>query len=160
MINKQNLWFITLFSLILILGIYYLAIDDDDLKVFSNALSTETSVEVEEDSLLALRVAEEENILSQIENCQNTILDSTATLEEKNSAYENLQVLSEKKNKSEEIEKLIKEKFNLQSFTKFNKDQINITISSKTHSNEIANNIIRTVQALYEQQMYITVKFE
>ena len=29
MINKQNLWFVTLFSLILILGIYYVSIDDE-----------------------------------------------------------------------------------------------------------------------------------
>ena len=29
MINKQNLWFVTLFSLIIILGIYYVSIDDE-----------------------------------------------------------------------------------------------------------------------------------
>ena len=35
MINKQNLWFITLFSLILILGIYYVSMPKDALTVFS-----------------------------------------------------------------------------------------------------------------------------
>ena len=38
MINKQNLWFITLFSLILILGIYYVSIDDE----VQNVLKSET----------------------------------------------------------------------------------------------------------------------
>ena len=32
MLNKQNLWFITLFSLILILGIYYVTIPNDVLE--------------------------------------------------------------------------------------------------------------------------------
>ena len=32
MINKQNLWFLTLFSLILVLSIYYLTMPDEVLK--------------------------------------------------------------------------------------------------------------------------------
>ena len=32
MINKQNLWFLTLFSLILILGVYYVTIPNDLLE--------------------------------------------------------------------------------------------------------------------------------
>ena len=35
MINKQNLWFVTLFSLILVLGIYYVTMKDESLTVLS-----------------------------------------------------------------------------------------------------------------------------
>ena len=35
MINKQNLWFITLFSLILVLGIYYVSMGDETVKVLA-----------------------------------------------------------------------------------------------------------------------------
>lgn len=161
MINKQNLWFITLFSLILVLGIYYLSIGDDNLNVLANPEKDETTISIKEtDSLAALRVAEDENTIAKIENYQNTLLDSAATMDEKNEAYDSLQIISKQKSKAEEIEKLIQKEFNLNSFIKFNNDQINVTISSKEHSNELANKIIRSVQNLYKEQMYITVKFE
>ncbi len=161
MINKQNLWFITLFSLILVLGVYYLTLGEETKQVFANNDGKEANVQIEEaDALVALRVAEDENVLAQIENYQNTILDSTKTLEEKNEAYNNLQVINKQKSNAEEIEKLIKEKFNLKSFIKFDKDQIKITVAEKKHNAELANNIIRAVQSLYPDQMFISVKFQ
>lgn len=161
MINKQNLWFITLFSLILVLGIYYLSIGDDSLNVLANEEKEKTTISItESDSLAALRVAEDENTIAKIESYQNTLLDSATTMDEKNEAYDSLQIISKQKSKAEEIEKLIQKEFSLNSFIKFDKDQINITIASKEHSNELANKIIRSVQKLYKEQMYITVKFE
>ncbi len=161
MINKQNLWFITLFSLILVLGIYYLSIGDDSLNVLANEEKEKTTISItESDSLAALRVAEDENTIAKIESYQNTLLDSATTMDEKNEAYDSLQIISKQKSKAEEIEKLIQKEFSLNSFIKFDKDQINITIASKEHSNELANKIIRSVQNLYKEQMYITVKFE
>lgn len=161
MINKQNLWFITLFSLILVLGIYYLSIGDDSLNVLANEEKEKTTISItESDSLAALRVAEDENTIAKIESYQNTLLDSATTMDEKNEAYDSLQIISKQKSKAEEIEKIIRKEFSLNSFIKFDKDQINITIASKEHSNELANKIIRSVQNLYKEQMYITVKFE
>ena len=63
--NKQNLWFLTLFSLILILGVYYVTIPEDLLQKASNIKKTkQTNVEVkeviEENSLTAMRVNKEE----------------------------------------------------------------------------------------------------
>ena len=160
MINKQNLWFITLFSLILVLGIYYFSFDKEDSKLLYESEEKIESAIYESDALLALRVAEDENILEQIENCQETILNVASTLDEKNEAYDNLQALSKQKGKAEEIEKLIMDKMNMKSFIKFDNDQINVTISTDNHSKELANKIIREIQALYKEQMYITVKFE
>ena len=55
MINKQNLWFITLFSLILVLGIYYLSIGDDGLNVLANEEKEKTTISItESDSLAAI----------------------------------------------------------------------------------------------------------
>ena len=50
MINKQNLWFITLFSLILILGIYYINIEDEVTAVLKTEEISENSKEVIEKS--------------------------------------------------------------------------------------------------------------
>ena len=68
MINKQSVWFVTLFSLILVLSIYYVTMKDSSLeKIIENATTENTSVpvnvNVEESSLLvSLRVEEDEEV--------------------------------------------------------------------------------------------------
>ena len=91
---------------------------------------------------------------------QSILLDDTATIEEKNDAYNALQALSNSKSECEKIKKLITEKFKFDNFVKIDGDSISITIAAKDHNKEIANNIIREVQSLYDKQKYITVKFE
>ena len=105
MINKQNLWFITLFSLILILGIYYVSMPKDALTVFSgNTNDSSTTIEVSEsDVIVALKVEEEEKILAAMEDAQKVLLDETTSITEKNEAYETLQLLNSKKGKVLEI---------------------------------------------------------
>lgn len=162
MINKQNLWFVTLFSLILVLGIYYVSMDDEALaNLTSDKTVSKEVVNIEDsDVLVALRVAEDEEIMKSMQSYQDILLDETATLEEKNNAYEALQALNTAKGEVEKIEKLIKESYSYDSFVKINGDSISIVVSAKEHSTEIANKIIRSVQALYDKQKYITVKFE
>ena len=163
MINKQNLWFITLFSLVLILGIYYISIDDEVasvLKTENNNNSAEVIEITESDVLVALEVENDEEKQALMEEYQNILLDTSSTLQEKNLAYENLQKLNNSKAEENKIKNLIKEKFNLNAFVKINDNTISITAVSKTHDSELANNIIRAVQELYEDKMYITVQFE
>ena len=127
MINKQNLWFVTLFSLILILGIYYVSIDDD----VSSVLKTEnnetdgTVIEItESDVLVALEVENDEEKQALMEEYQDILLDTDSTLEEKNDAYENLQKINNSKAEENKIKKLIKEKFSLNSFVKITDNTI------------------------------------
>lgn len=161
MINKQNLWFVTLFSLILVLGIYYVTMGDETLSVLAgeNNISKEVSVK-ESDIIVALQVDRDEAVLNEMNEYQSILLDDTATIEEKNDAYNALQALSNSKTECEKIKKLITEKFKFDNFVKIDGDAISITIAAKDHNKEIANNIIREVQSLYDKQKYITVKFE
>lgn len=161
MINKQNLWFVTLFSLILVLGIYYVTMGDESLSVLAgeNNISKEVSVK-ESDVIVALQVDRDEAVLKEMNEYQSILLDDTATIEEKNDAYNALQALSNSKSECEKIKKLITEKFKFDNFVKIDGDSISITIAAKDHNKEIANNIIREVQNLYDKQKYITVKFE
>ena len=161
MINKQNLWFVTLFSLILVLGIYYVTMGDESLSVLAgeNNISKEVSVK-ESDVIVALQVDRDEAVLKEMNEYQSILLDDTATIEEKNDAYNALQALSNSKSECEKIKKIITEKFKYDSFIKIDGDAISITIASKEHSKEIANKIIREVQNMYDKQKYITVKFE
>ena len=161
MINKQNLWFVTLFSLILVLGIYYVTMKDESLTVLSGVNDVSDVVEVKEsDVIVALQVEQDESVLKQMNEYQNILLDDKATIEEKNDAYNALQLLNNSKSECEKIKKLIEEKFKLDNFVKIENDKISITIASKEHNKELANNIIREVQKLYDKQKYITVKFQ
>lgn len=161
MINKQNLWFVTLFSLILVLGIYYVTMGDETLSVLAGENNVSSPVEVKaSDVIVALQVASDESVLKEMNEYQSILLDDTATIEEKNDAYNALQALSNSKSECEKIKKMITEKFKYDSFIKIDGDAISITIASKEHSKEIANIIIREVQNMYDKQKYITVKFE
>ena len=165
MINKQSVWFVTLFSLILVLSIYYVTLNDSSLKSIIENTTTENTtpvnVDVEESSLLvSLRIEEDESVLKEMNDYQSILFDSTSTTEEKNNAYNSLLDLKKKKADEEKIEAKIKEEFQLESFVKIKEDTISITIASTDHSTSLANNIIRSVQTLYDTNKYITVKFE
>ena len=162
MIKKQNIWFITLFSLILVLSVYYLTMKDTKFEDLSILKETDkpTINTVENSYLVSLRVTDDEKLLKTMEDLQTTINNNDASVLEKNEAYETLKELNLNKGKEMELEKLIKEKFNLNSYVKIIGDKINITIASDEHSKELANNIINEVQNKYEIQKYITVKFK
>ncbi len=163
MINKQGLWFVTLFSLILVLSIYYVTVKDNDLLAITTS-TTDNNQEVVETTessvLVSLRVQDEEEMMAEMESLQTILLDDTATLQEKNDAYNSLQTLNSNKGKEEKLEKKIKDTYQLDSFVKIKNDQINVTVASKEHNNTIANNIIRSIQEEYNTKMYITVKFQ
>lgn len=162
--NKQNLWFITLFSIILVLSIYYISMPSNILEEYTNTSSDNSDTTVSEitpsTSLVALRVASDEELLNNINNLQSTITDKEKTVAEKNNAYEELMTLNENKGLEENIESKLKEKFEYDSFVKINKDQINIVISSTKHDKLIANNIIKEVQSMFDTKKYITIKFQ
>lgn len=162
MINKQNLWFITLFSLIMVLSIYYLTMSEDKLdtlKVGANVNDNSEVVISENETLVALKVAGEEALVSKLENLESILLNSTSTIEEKNKAYEELQNINKNESTRETIEKSIKETFKLDSFVSIDGNNIKITIASLNHDKTLANNIIRTVQSNFTEPKYITVKF-
>ena len=174
MINKQNLWFLTLFSLILVLSVYYITMPNDLLIASSSTETKEESKkedtstddentisEVDEaDSLTALRVSLDEERDKEKEELKTTMTKEDATTDEKNNAYEQLKYLSVIEGEEEKLEKLIKEKHKLDSFVKVDNNTITVVAAKKKHDITLANNIMRTIQAEYDTKKTITVKFE
>ncbi len=164
MINKQKLWFLTLFSLILVLAAYYIAIPENSLSSLiesENTKSSATNINIEEnDALATLRIADDEEVLSQMENLQSVLTDSKSNADEKSNAFEKLKNINLNKGKEDTLENKILNKFNLKSFIKIKDDQINVTISSKEKSYKNANDIIRTIQKKKKKKKYITVKYQ
>ena len=161
MINKQSLWFLTLFSIILVLSVYYIAMPSNTLATLKeNDTNKETLNITESDALTSLRVESDEETQTTMNELQSILLNEKSSLEEKNNAYEKIQNMNFNKSKEESIEKLITENFKLQSFVKIDKDNIEFTISKKDHDLILANQIIRKIQEEYTNKMYITVKFQ
>ena len=169
MINKKSIWFLTLFSLILVLSVYYVTMPSELLltnnsdytsNIKEEDESSTPTVEVNESSVLvALRVEAEEQMLDQMEELKNIINDTTKSVEEKNEAYEKMKTLNITRGEEEKIEKQISDTYQLKAFVKVDNNQIRVVVDSKEHSAELANNIMRTVQSNYGNQMYISVKF-
>ncbi len=163
MINKQSLWFVTLFSLILVLSIYYVTMSDSSLQKILNDVENTTLVsnEVSENAtLVALRIEDDEQVLKEMENYQSILLDTQKTSQEKSDAYNSLMTLSSQKGKEQEMEEKIKKEYQLDSFVKIKDDTVSVVISSSDHSSNLANNIIKTIQQMCDKKMYITVKFQ
>lgn len=160
--NKQNLWFLTLFSLILILGVYYITLPSE---IFNSSktenVSKNIDVDVSENNkLIALRVERNEKISSVMSELQDKIISSSSTTEEKNTAFEELQVLNLAKGKETYLEDKILDNYKINSYVEINNDNIKVTISSSNHNNDIANNIMRSIQEEFEDKKIITIKFE
>lgn len=161
MIKKQNLWFLTLFSLILVLSVYYLTMPSSLFSTNNSKGTKDENVSVQEsDILTALRVESEDERDEMRKEFKMVLTNIEATVEEKNNAYEQLKLLDVVKGREEELEALIKEKFKLSSFVKIDDDQIRIVIASDKHNTELANNIMRSIQEKFDDKMYISVKFQ
>ena len=159
MINKKSIWFLTLFSLILVLSVYYITMPNELLfNIEENANEVVSNVE-ESTILVALQVEYDNETLKEIESLQTVLTSEESTIEEKNNAFETLKTINSKRGEEESLENKIKEKYKLESFVKTKDDTIEVTINNSEHTVDLANEIIRTIQENYETKKYITVKF-
>ena len=165
MINKRSLWFLTLFSLILVLSVYYITMpsellmatsgDDEGTQTVSASTENDESAE-----LVALRVESEEKMLDEITELKKVLTDSNSTTEEKNAAFEKMQTLNKNRGTEESLENKIKNEFNLKSFVSIDETSVSVVIDSTKHDKALANKIMRSVQEEFESSMAISVKFQ
>lgn len=171
MINKQSLWFLTLFSLILVLSVYYITMPNELLltnnsnylesKNTSKEKDSDTKVTIEESELLVtMRVNLEEERSEQIADLKTTLTSSDATSEEKNNAYEKIKYITDLKEQEEAIEEKIKKEYNLESFVKIDNNEVKVVAVKDKHDSTLANKIMKTVQSEFQNKVYVTVKFE
>lgn len=164
MLSKKNLWFLTLFSVILVMAVYYISYPTSDLDLSVNKEITnidDLSVTVNEsEAITALRVSRDESLEKELEAIKEILNDESKTIEEKNDAYEALKEINTTKGKEETIEKLIKNNFNYENFVKIDGTNVKVVIDTNEHSYELANKIINIVQNEFKDKMYISVNFQ
>lgn len=164
MINKQNLWFLTLFSLILILGVYYVTLPNellDKISIKEDKKDTAVVEEiVEESPLTALRVSLEEERQENLQVLKEQLTKEEISSEEKNNIYSQLKYLNELQGKEENLEKKIKKEYDLDCFIKIDNPNISLVCISSKHDVELANKIMRSIQSNYKEKMNISIKFQ
>ncbi|MFA5603586.1 MAG: hypothetical protein WDA12_01870 [Bacilli bacterium] len=164
MINKRGIWFLTLFSLILVLSVYYITMPSELILMNSEKKEQKKEEEIvtikESEILTALRVEANEQLLQQMNDLKMVLTNIDATVDEKNNAFEKLKLLNTNRGEEEKLEGQIQTEFQLKAFVKIEGNQIRIVIASDKHDNKVANNIMRSIQKNYENKMYISVKFQ
>lgn len=164
MIKKKNLWFLTLFSLILVLSIYYITMPSELLLTNNKKTSkknVEPTVQVTESEVVsALRVEADTEREKKLEELNVVLTNSKSSSDEKNEAYNKIKQINNSKSEQETLEKKIKEELNLDAFVKLDNNKISVTVDAKKHDSKLANSIMRTVQSNYDENKYITVTFQ
>lgn len=165
MINKKGVWFLTLFSLILVLSVYYITMPPE-LLVSSNNLNSSVDestpvVNMEESSILvALRVESDEEMDAEINELKKIVSDSESSVEEKNQAFEKIKELNSNRSTEETLENKIENEYKLQAFVKIKGNNIEVIANSIEHDVGLANKIMRLIQSNFDTSKNITVKFQ
>ena len=168
-INEKHIFdkktMLGIFSLIIVLSIYYITMTNDllltSMDTKGDIESDEVVSEISESTILvALRVEDEESYLEELETLENILNSKDASVKEKNNAYEQMKSLNINKSEQQKLESDIKKEFNLNSFVKIDGNQVRVVVDSDKHDTKLANNIIRKIQNNYENDMYISVKFQ
>lgn len=162
MLSKRNLWFMTLFSIILVMAVYYISTPLPDDMLVSKEVNSGQSNEIEVDSsnvIDSLRVNRDESLENEVNGIKEILMDVSATSEEKSDAYEALKELNSNKGKEEALEALIKKNFNYENFVQIDGTNVKVVVDTKEHSYDLANKIMNSVQAEFDKKVYITVNF-
>ena len=163
MINKKNLWFLTLFSLVLVLSIYYVTMPNE-LLLTSNGVedgNNDKQLNVKESGIIsALKVEDNNSMLKEIGALKEILTKEDSSVDDKNKAFDALKLINQISSKEELLEEKIMNNYSLDSFVKIDGDQIRVVIESETHDNDLANKIMKTIQKEFDTKQYISIQFK
>ena len=172
--NKQSVWFLTLFSLIIVLSVYYVTMPNElllqnnsnyvnDEEVDDVLYETETDDVIitilESEEVIALKVEHEEAVMKEISELQQQMLSENITVEEKNSVFEQIQFLTSLQGKEEKIEEKLKNTYKVDNFVEIDNSIVRVVVAKREHDVNLANDMMKSVQEEFDSKMYITIKF-
>ena len=162
MINKQKIWFLSLFSLILILSVYYITMPNELLQtVSSDTTKKEIITNTSELSKLdTLQVELDEQRAAKRAEYNEVLTNKKSTTEAKNKAYDDIKKIDDLKSNEENIRNIINNELKLKAFVKIEENSVYIVINNKEHDYSLANKIIKRVSKEFSADFYISVKFD
>ena len=166
MMNKKNLWFLTLFSLVLVLSIYYVTMPEDLLEATTSNINNVTNQEIadvnisESDVISALKIEDDSKTTDALSELQEQLSSQETSAEQKNTLYEQIKKINNNTGLEETIEKKINSTYSCETFTKIENTSVKVVVDNCKNSKTLANNIMRSVQEEFDNKMYISVQFE
>lgn len=164
-VNKQNLWFITLFSLILVLSVFYITMPGEELikpvaapKV-KKIKATPTVAVKESNMITSLKAERDEKRSNQTNELQAKINNAKTTTVDKNKALEEIKVLNSYGGKEASFEEAINKIYKNNVFVEIAGNTVKVVTDCTKCTVKDANNIMRLIQKDYENRMIISVKF-
>ena len=162
MINKKNLWFLTLFSLVLVLSIYYVTMPSEifsNEEIINNSEDVEVNINEEVSVIASLKVEDDASVMEEINILKEKLVNSEVSVDDKNAAFEELKLINKNSSLEETIESQVKEVCSCDNFVKIDGDNVRVVVDSEDDSVSSANKIMRVVQQEFDEKMYISVKF-
>lgn len=158
MINKKNLWFLTLFSLVLVLSIYYVTMPSDVFD--TDTVVDSENINIKDVSVISsMKLEDDALVVKEINDIKNKLTSKDISSDEKNTLFEQLKSLNRSSSKEETLENKIKDSCNCENFVKIDGDNVRVVLDSDDASTSNANNIMRLVQSEFDNKMYISVKY-
>ena len=162
---KRIVSFCSLFSLVLILSVYYVLspVSFANDEVVSNEINNDEVVEIldgESAYFENLEVLKQAAFLEEIKELESILASASSTSEEKIAA---LEVKSEKTKmnaKEKELANLIKEKGYSNVYVEFEGDKVNVLVSKQDASKADALEVIRTIYPLIDVKYTPSVMFK
>lgn len=164
MINKQGLWFLTLFSLVLVLSVYYITMPNE---VFTNNITDNASTDTKSvnkevsvsNYLSTLKIELDEKRNESLKKYESILSDSSASTSDKNGAYEGIKNINSTKAMEEALVSKIKNELSLNSFVEVDSSKVVVVVDKKDHDVKLANKIMNLVQDEFNSYVSVSVKF-
>ena len=161
--NKQGLWFLTLFSLVLVLGVYYVTMPNDAFNKKKSLKNTVKKVSLEKENLDVIESYKEAALVereTEKKKLEKTLTNKDSDTNAKKEAYEKIKSITDISSKEEEIEKDLKKNLKLNCFIKIS-DNTNMKVfcTSKNPSKDLAVDVMHDAQNLMSSRYNISVKF-
>lgn len=149
--NRQAIAFISLFSLILMLSVYYISMDDDSIEVM------EQPQEVLIDESIVMKEELEENQESDRQE-QKEIIGGESSMKEKEEALNKIEQLDQLGQLSQEMMDLLKEN-GIVGVVEIDEHVVRVCVFEQQESSELANEIMSLLYELVPIDKTIELTF-
>lgn len=152
--NRQAVAFVSLFSLILMLSVYYVTLDDNSISVIEP--QDHEKIDVDDQTVMKDQVDGklDEEILKQKE----VLGSNEPSGAEKSEALEKISLIESVKKSQEALTKLLTDK-GYKNLVEISDSLVRITIYEESKSDELANEIMLLVYPLIDQEKSVEIYF-
>lgn len=154
--NKQAFTFLTLFTLVLLLGVYYVTLPAD-----SGSISPDALISSVQSDLIEQYTEEKKQTTDDLKRQNEQIISSSvSTSEEKLEALEKNAVLSAKEQFETQISDLLKEQGIESCFVEKNDQIVRVVLPEQYSSQTMAVNVMKWILEMSSEELLVEVSFE